>query len=83
MMRSSGSENLALLFGLGSIAGLVEEGSCLDLLVEFCGSTYFAPTSLLQQLAALPAATFISPPFTYSPHLAHDLESLVKVCFAA
>jgi hypothetical protein len=54
----------------------------LDLLVEFCGSTYFAPTSLLQQLAALPPATSISPSFTYSPKLAHDLESLVKICFA-
>jgi hypothetical protein len=78
----SASHGLFLIdFGFSLLLPLNED-DCRDLLVEFCGSTYFAPTSLLHQLAALPRTTFISSPFTYSPQLAHDLESLVKVSYA-
>ena len=78
----SASHGLFLIdFGFSQPLPL-DRDDCGDLLVEFCGSTYFAPTSLLHQLAALPRTTFSSSPFTYSPQLAHDLESLVKVCFA-
>ena len=78
----SASHGLFLIdFGFSLLLPLNKD-DCRDLLVEFCGSTYFAPISLLHQLAALPRATFISSPVTYSPQLAHDVESLVKVCFA-
>jgi serine/threonine protein kinase len=78
----SASHGLFLIdFGFAVLLPLNDD-DCQDREVTFCGSTYFAPTSLLQQLAAQPPPTFISPPFLYTPQLAHDLESLVKVCFA-
>ena len=47
--------------------------------VGFQGSLHYAPTDIQAELAK-PALT--DWPHFYTPQLAHDLESLVKVCFA-
>jgi hypothetical protein len=82
---SSASHGLFLIdFGFSVLLPLHPQER-RDLLIPFSGSTHFAPTSLLQQLRQLavsPQPTYNSTPFTYCPQLAHDLESLVKVCYA-
>ena len=73
--KSSASRGLFLI-DFGFAVPLPESAEARQAFsVPFCGSSHFAPTPVLAELAK-------KVPLTYKPLLAHDLESLVKVCFA-
>jgi len=78
--KNSASRGLFLI-DLGYAVLLPEPDSAdatRPFLTTFTGSTHFAPTAVL---AGLVQAKKDSTPFQYTPLLAHDLESLVKVCY--